>query len=123
MRHVVRNGVPKSMLSWAQELGRAGRDGNQACETILYRKSDISHANSWILNNLSDHERCRKILEGFSESWRYINAHLSGACRRKLLMDMFGEGDCTPNASGDCCDVCMHQDVESTDHKEELKFL
>ena len=123
IRHVVRNGVPESMLSWAQELGRAGRDGYQACATILYRKSDISHANSWILNNLSDHERCRKILEGFSESWRYINAHLSGTCRRKLLMDMFGEGDCTPNASGDCCDVCMHQDVERTDHREELKIL
>ena len=37
-----------------------------------------------------------------------------------LLMDMCGEGDCTPNASGDCSDVCMHQ---CTDHKEELKIL
>ena len=35
-------------------------------------------------------------------------------------MDMCGEGDCTPNASGDCSDVCMHQ---CTDHKEELKIL
>ena len=42
IRHVVRNGVPESMLSWAQELGRAGRDGSQACATILYHRSDIS---------------------------------------------------------------------------------
>ena len=27
IRHVIRNGVPESMLLWAQELGRAGRDG------------------------------------------------------------------------------------------------
>ena len=41
--HVVRNEVPESLLSWAQELGRAGRDGSQACATILYHRSDISH--------------------------------------------------------------------------------
>ena len=48
IRHVIRNGVPESILSWAQELGRAG---HQACATILYWKSDISHANSWILSD------------------------------------------------------------------------
>ena len=51
-RHVIRNGVPESMLSWTQELGRAGRDGYQATATIIYQQSDISHANAWVLNNL-----------------------------------------------------------------------
>ena len=63
IRHVIRNGVPESVLSWAQELGRAGRDGNQACATILYRKSDVSHANPWIMNNLNNRERCNRILQ------------------------------------------------------------
>ena len=40
--------VPESIMSWVQELGRAGRDGKQACATILYRKSNISHANAWV---------------------------------------------------------------------------
>ena len=126
IRHIIRNGVPESMLSWAQELSRAGRDGHQACATILYRKSDISHANTWILNNLSDQDRCKRILSGFSDSWRYVNAHLSGMCRRRLLMDMFGEETNSSDASGDCCDVCMHKssdEAEYTDHKEELKIL
>ena len=44
---MIRNGVPESMLSCAQELGRAGRDGFQATARILYKQSDISHANAW----------------------------------------------------------------------------
>ena len=45
IRHVIRNGIPENMLSWAQELGRCGRDGKNATATIFYRKSDLSHAN------------------------------------------------------------------------------
>ena len=45
-RNVNRNEVPESALSWTQEVGRAGRDGMQACATILYRRSDVAHANA-----------------------------------------------------------------------------
>ena len=119
---MVRNGVPESLLSWAQELGRAGRDGSQACATILYHRSDISHANPWVLNNISDKGRCRRILSCFSESWRYVNAHLAGMCRRRLLLNAFGEKDTLTSATGDCCDVCL-QTKPIEDFKEELKIL
>ena len=109
IRNVIRNGVPESILSWTQELGRAGRDGKQACATILYRKSDLSHANAWILNNLQCKER---ILSGFSSSWRYVQAHLVGACRRQMLLDLFGETDMQAKANGACCDVCVSQESE-----------
>ena len=52
IRHVIRNRVPESVVSWAQELGRAGRDRKLATATVIYCKSDIRHANSWIWNNL-----------------------------------------------------------------------
>ena len=124
IRHVIRHGVPESMLSWAQELGRAGRDGNQACATILYRKSDISHANPWVMSNVSNRERCKSILSGFSQSWKYVQSHLAGICRRKLLIDMFGEKNASPSASGDCCDVCMNAGKnEVRDFKKELCIL
>ena len=96
-------------MSWTQELGRAGRDGKQACATILYRKSDLSHANAWILNNLQCKER---ILSGFSSSWRYVQAHLVGACGRQMLLDLFGETDMQAKANGACCDVCVSQESE-----------
>ena len=41
IRHMIRNGVPESLASWAQELGRGGRNGGQAHATILYRSSDM----------------------------------------------------------------------------------
>ena len=123
IRHIIRNGVPESVLSWAQELGRAGRDGYQACATIIYHKSDISHANPWVLNNITDKDRCRRILSSFSESWRYVHAHLAGVCRRRVLLDMFGEENTPANATGDCCDVCLQNNDSELDFKEELNIL
>ena len=123
IRHVVWNEVPESLLSWAQELGQANRDGQQASATILYRKSDISHANSWVLNNLANAERCNRILTGFSKSWRHVNAHLAGVCHRKLLLAIFGEESSSANASGDCCDVCSPTNRNDIDLKDELNVL
>ena len=59
---------------------------------------------------------------GFSESWKYIYAHLSGICRRQMIVNLFGEEDTEPTSLGDCCDVCKtHTNV--SDHKQELKVL
>ena len=62
IRHVIRNGVPESVISWAQEFGRAGRDGLHSTATILYRKSDVRHADSWVWNNVKDQEKCCQII-------------------------------------------------------------
>ena len=123
IRHVIRNGVPKNILSWAQELGRAGRDGQQACATILYHSSDIAHANAWIKNNLANKHRCKRILTGFSDAWKYTHAHLAGLCRRRLLLDMFGETNTDPIASNECCDVCKGSTLILKNYKPELIVL
>lgn len=124
IRHVIRNGVPENIPSWVQEMGRAGRDGQQSWATILYRKSDISHANAWILNNLSNKARCSRILSGFSDSWRYINCHLARECRRSIILSAFGEAIGSDNAVDKCCDVCsIKQHVQLHDLKKELRVL
>ena len=117
IRNVIRNGVPESVLSWTQELGRAGRDGMQACATILYRRSDVSHANPWVLNNLKCKERCNEILLAFSNSWKYVQAHLSGVCRRRSLLDLFGEVDTETTHQGSCCDVCTSTELNQCPQK------
>ena len=50
IRHV-RYGVPESLTSWAQELGRAGRDGHPATATIYYSMSNTNHAMAWIIDH------------------------------------------------------------------------
>ena len=52
----------------------------------------------------------------------YVNAHLAGMCRRRLLLNAFGEVDTPTRATGDCCDVCL-QSKPVEDFKEELKIL
>ena len=52
IRHIVQNGVPENILSWVQELGRAGRDGKESWATILFRKGDVSHANEVVFKQL-----------------------------------------------------------------------
>ena len=125
IQNVIRNGVPENMLQWAQELGSAGRDGHQAVATILYRGSDISHANAWILNNVTNRDRCEKILAGFSDSWKFVYAHMAGMCRRKLLLDIF-QDSYAATVNDKCCDVCSAKtdgEEQTVDCKYELEIL
>ena len=38
IRHEIRNGVPENVVSWAQELETAGRDGKPATATGIYHR-------------------------------------------------------------------------------------
>ena len=42
VRFVIRNGLPPSISAWAQELGRAGRDGEQAQAHIFYSIDSVA---------------------------------------------------------------------------------
>ena len=44
-----------------------------ATATMVYRKTDIHHADAWIWNNLSNKHRCQRVL---ADSWRFTQAHL-----------------------------------------------
>ena len=123
VRHVIRNGVPESVTSWAQEFGRAGRDGLHSTATILYRRSDMRHADSWVWNHVNDQEKCCQILSDFTNSWRFVEAHLAGYCRRKMLLELFGESE-PPTYETSCCDVCnMDSGKPMHPFNEELKIL
>ena len=74
IRHIIRYGVPENMCSWAQELGRAGRDCLPSRATIFYSMSHTEHAGAWIKGNLRNVPYCSRILEEFSNSWTYVMA-------------------------------------------------
>ena len=42
----------------------------------------------------------------YSRSHRFTLAHIAGICRRKILIEYFGEDACNTTSTGTCCDVC-----------------
>jgi ATP-dependent DNA helicase RecQ len=99
VRWVAHADLPKSIESYYQEIGRAGRDGAVAETLTLFGPEDIRLRRSQIDEGLApperrvaDHARLNALL-GLAESL---------GCRRKALLGYFGED------AKDCgnCDLC-----------------
>ena len=110
VRFVIRNGLPPSISAWAQEFGRAGRDGKQSYAYILFSDNDIQHVGFWARDMARQH-RFTDIDDSahqFSAALPFSYAHLAGLCRRKMLLELFGE-NCDMAYPEQCCDVCDQQ--------------
>jgi len=100
VRFVVHHDIPKSIESYYQETGRAGRDGLESEALLLYGAGDISLVRK-LIENVEDREQ-RKIeiyklkrMVGFAEAL---------TCRRRVLLGYFGEQ--LEHGCGNC-DICL----------------
>lgn len=125
VRFVIRNGLPPSAAAWTQEYGRAGRDGEQSFAYILYSDNDIHHVGFWARDMAKQHRQddIHNTAQQFSDGLPFIYAHLPGNCRRKVLVQMFGENPDELVCPEYCCDVCEAEINETQERKEELKTL
>lgn len=109
VRFVAHLDMPKSVESYYQETGRAGRDGKAANAYMIYGLNDVVQ-HSRMLDTTDAGEEYKR------SARQKLNALLSfcesGICRRYVLLDYFGE----KNLKSECgnCDICL-EPVETWD--------
>jgi len=138
VRYVLHGDLPKNIESYYQETGRSGRDGEPAHCLLLFGYGDIPKIR-FFTDQIEDEAERTHQFRCLNDMVHYATVH---ACRRKQLLNYFGEPWPSPQAKGvnaanaplplpagegrgegfPCCDICAGE-VESIDATQDAQIV
>jgi len=100
VRFVIHHDLPKSIESYYQETGRAGRDGLESEALMLYGSGDVNLVRR-LIENVENIDQRRVEVHKLNSMVAFSEAL---TCRRRVLLGYFGEPLDEPCGN---CDICL----------------
>ncbi|WP_440589551.1 DNA helicase RecQ [Pseudoalteromonas luteoviolacea] len=101
VRFVLHYDIPKSIESYYQETGRAGRDGLAAEAIMYFDPADIGRVRRFF-EDIPDEQRRKVEQQRFNAMANFAEAQ---TCRRQILLNYFSEYQREPCGN---CDICLN---------------